>query len=63
MLSRFAPLFQVLRFYGSGLETVAQKTSTSNLESTLEVEEIEVGVEPEIEPKIELEFRTNLSRH
>jgi hypothetical protein len=61
MLSRFAPLFQVpsSKFYGSRLETVAQKASTSTLESTLEVEEIEVGVEPEIE----LEFRTNLSRH
>jgi hypothetical protein len=57
MLSRFAPLFQfqvststLLCFYGSKLETVTQKASTSDLESTVEVGEVEVVVEIEPEP-------------
>jgi hypothetical protein len=41
--------FQFLRFYGCILETVTQKASISNLESTVEVGEVEVGVEVEIE--------------
>jgi hypothetical protein len=50
MLSRFAPVFQfqvrVLLVYDSRPETIAQKASTSSLESTLEAAQIEIEPEP-----------------